>query len=584
MKKLLDNIKMIHYTIALIRKIDSKRFVIATSLAILAGLFPIISLLITQRIINEIQLMRHSFQDVIIGIVIFFLVSIIATLVNGISSYNMYKLNNQLTYGINYMLMEKCGTLSLEKFEQSETYNMINRLEQEIAIKPYQTLQSLLSVISNLISYISALVLLATWNVGIDVFLFAVSLIMLFGEIYIGNKEFHIRYARSEQERKAWYYSYLMTHDTSFKEVKAFDLNHFFLEKYKQLGCLFIQQSNRIEKNKLKLNIFISAVQDIIGFFVMYCSIKEAYKKIIMIGNAMSYMNSISIIQSSTLSLASNIYMIYNSNLYMGLLKDFLIESEECEKIDEKRAIDNISKIQLRNVGYTYPGDGFAIQDISFTISSGERIAIFGKNGSGKSTLFKILCGLYKPSAGDVLVNDINLEDLNLQSYRNRISVLFQDFLKYEGTVFENVILGNVERTHREKDIDKALKEAAVDSDIRNNLNQTIGNWFDDGVQLSGGQWQKIALSRVYYKDADMYMLDEPSAALDAEAEMQIFENYMQISEKRIAIYITHRAKVASKANRVLVMDKGCLIDIGTHDELMTRCALYRELYTKDKN
>ncbi len=584
MKKLLDNIKMIKYTIELIRKIDSKRFVIATSLAIFAGLFPIVSLLITQRIINEIQLMRYSFQDVVIGIIIFFAVSIIATFINGISSYNMYKLNNQLTYGINYMLMEKCGTLSLEKFEQSDTYDTINRLEQEIAIKPYQTLQSLLSIISNIITYTSALALLATWNVGIDVFLFVVSVTMLFGEIYIGNKEFHIRYARSEQERKAWYYSYLMTHDTSFKEMKTFNLSHFFLEKYKGLGNFFIVQSNGIEKNKLKLNILISVVQDATGFFVMYRSIKEAYKKIIMIGNAMSYMNSISIIQSSTMNLANNIYMIYNSNLYMQLLRDFLKEVEENEGVKEKRSIENIRKIQLKNVSYTYPGENFAVQDISCTISLGERIAIFGKNGSGKSTLFKILCGLYKPGKGEILVNDGDMKDINLQSYRNRISVLFQDFLKYEGTIFENVILGDIERDHYDDNIDKALREAAVDSNIRDNLHQTIGNWFDNGMQLSGGQWQKIALSRVYYKNADMYMLDEPSAALDAEAEMQVFENYMQISKNCIAVYITHRAKVASKADRILVMDKGRLIDMGTHDELMSRCSLYRTLYNKDKN
>lgn len=187
-------------------------------MAIFAGLFPIISLIITQNIVNEIQLMQHSFEDVVIGILIFFIASIIATIIKGASSYNMYKLSNQLTYGINYMLMKKCGDLSLEKFEQSETYNSINRLEQEIGIKPYQTLQSLLSVVSNIISYVSALVLLATWNIWIDIFLFLVSLAMLFGEVYIGNKEFLIRYSRSEQERKAWYYSYLMTHDTSLKK------------------------------------------------------------------------------------------------------------------------------------------------------------------------------------------------------------------------------------------------------------------------------------------------------------------------------------------------------------------------------
>lgn len=585
MRKLLNNLKLIKYTISLIKTIDSKRFIVATSLAIFAGLFPIISLIITQNIVNEIQLMQHSFEDVVIGILIFFLASIIATIIKGASSYNMYKLSNQLTYGVNYMLMKKCGELSLEKFEQSETYNSINRLEQEIGVKPYQTLQSLLSAVSNIISYVSALVLLATWNIWIDIFLFLVSLAMLFGEIYIGNKEFLIRYSRSEQERKAWYYSYLMTHDTSFKEVKTFGLNDFFLNKYKQLGNLFIKQSNNIEKNKLKLNIAISIIQDITGLLVMYCSIKEAYKKIIMIGNAMSYMNSISIIQTSTMSLASNIYMIYNSNLYISLLKDFLEETDETEKADGKINIESIREIEFKNVGYTYLENKFSIHNISFTIKPGDRIAIFGKNGSGKSTLFKILGGLYKPSEGKMLINGIDVNNISLKSYRNRVSVLFQDFLKYEGTVLENVVLGDIGIDVQENSVYDALNNAEVDFALKKgkqDLNQTIGTWFDNGKQLSGGQWQKIALSRAYYKQADIYMLDEPSSALDAESETKIFTNYMKISESKIAVYITHRAKIAAKADKIFVMENGKIIDIGTHDELMDRCEIYQKLYYED--
>jgi len=587
MKKLLNNLELIKYTIKLIKTIDSKRFIVATSLAIVAGLFPIISLIITQKIVNEIQLMEHSFEEVVIGIFIFFIASIIATVLRNVSNYNMYKLSNQLTYGISYIIMEKCGSLSLEKFEQSETYNSINRLEQEVGVKPYQSLQSLLNVASSMISYISALILLASWNIWIDIILFLISVAMLFGEIYIGDKEFNIRYMRSEQERKAWYYSYLMTHDASFKEIKTFSLCNFFLKKYKYLGNCFIKQSNSIEKNKAKLNIAISAVQDIMGFLVMYCSIKEAYRKIIMIGTAMSYMNSISIIQTSTMSMAVNIYMIYNSNLYISLLKDFLEETEEYENIDEGIKIDFIEKIEFKNVGYSYPENGFSIHNISFVINHGDRIAIFGKNGSGKSTLFKILCGLYKPCEGAIFINGINLNNINLKSYRSRISVLFQNFLKYEGTILENVVLGDIETDLNESKVCKALENAEADFAFekgKNSLYQTIGSWFDNGKQLSGGQWQKIALSRAYYKQADMYMLDEPSAALDAESETKVFENFMRISKHKIAVYITHRAKIAAKANNIFILENGEIIDIGTHDDLVKRCEIYQKLYCEDDN
>lgn len=212
-------------------------------------------------------------------------------------------------------------------------------------------------------------------------------------------------------------------------------------------------------------------------------------------------------------------------------------------------------------------------------------MAIVGRNGSGKSTLLKIISGLYIPNTGEFLINNQNIKDIDIEHYREHISVLFQDFLKYEGTLEENVMLGDIGHEKVEEKIYNSLSKANVDF-LKNKtgyqLKKELGAWFDDGIQLSGGQWQKIAIARAYYKNADIYLLDEPSAALDVMAEAKIFENFFDLSKDNIGIYITHRVKIAPNAKKIVVMDGGKIVGIGTHNELLKKCKTYKELYRKE--
>lgn len=279
-----------------------------------------------------------------------------------------------------------------------------------------------------------------------------------------------------------------------------------------------------------------------------------------------------------------NVYSIYNANLYIQLLKDFL-EIKEGENALGGTKVDNIKTIELRNVSFDYPQCKMALSTINLKIKSNEQIAIVGKNGSGKSTLFKILCGLYKPTSGKLFVNNLDLENIDVKSYRNCISVLFQDFLKYEGTLEENVYIGDISTEVDENKIKNSLCKANVDflkTERGYELKRGLGNWFDEGGQLSGGQWQKIALARTYYKNADLYLLDEPSSALDVTAETKIFKSFFEVSKNKIAIYITHRVKIAQDANKIIVLDGGKIVGIGTHAELLKNCSVYQDLYNQE--
>lgn len=574
------------YTLVLICRISLKDFLCTIGVSCLSGFFPFIVLIINQRLINELQLMQKPLSIIIQLVIVYFLISVVQNIFQNISNYNLNKLNNITQYGINRILIEKCGKLSLEMLERTETYDTITRLEQEIAVKPYQTLQAIMNIFSSTVSLISASILIISWNWKIEVALIIISLSMFIGQIIIGNKEFMMKYSRSNKEREAWYFSYLLTHDTAFKEVKSYNLKDYFIEKYKTISSLFIRQENTIEKYKTILNSIIGLIQDIFSLFIMVMAISGAYAGEIMIGTVMAYLNAISMIETSTNSVAAGIYSIYNSNLYIRMLKDFIENSEGEEKVSKDHLkIEKIKKIELRNVCFDYPEFKNVLRNISLTIGSNDQIAIVGKNGSGKSTLFKILCGLYYPKRGEILINDKPIEKYSIEEYRERTSVLFQDFLKYEGSLKENVILGDIRRDSIDDNVNDALNKANVDflrEEKKYSLDRILGNWFDNGSQLSGGQWQKIALARVYYKEADIYLLDEPSSALDAMAELKIFNSFFEVSKEKMAIYITHRVKIAKNATKIVVIDNGEIVGIGRHEELLRKCEVYRELYEKE--
>ncbi|CEN23948.1 ABC transporter ATP-binding protein [Paraclostridium sordellii] len=586
MEKFKKNISLFMYTIKLIYKIDKKCFIYTLFLYSINGIFPIATLLLTQNIINEIQLLQKPFGVLLRLMIIYFMISIVGAIFQNISNYNLNKLNNILQYGINRILMEKCGKLSLEMLERTETYDSITRLEQEIAVKPYQTLQSIMNMFSSSVSMVCASMIVISWNKWIQIILIIISLSMFVGEIFIGNREFIMKYKRSNKEREAWYYSYLLTHDTAFKEIKSFNLTNYFLTKYKAISAIFIEQENKIEKFKMCLNIIIDLVQDIFTLATMILAISAAYTGKIMIGTAMSYLNAITMVQNSTTSVASSIYSIYNANLYMELLRNFLNNTECEECIDKsKPGVEEIKSIELKNIGYDYPEFKKVLSDISIKISKGEQIAIVGKNGSGKSTLLKIISGLYKVKEGMFVVNGEDFDNLDIESYRKKTSVLFQDFLKFEGAVNSNIIIGDIEKSYDPDNIIKALDKANIDfldNDGIYDLEKTLGNWFDNGSQLSGGQWQKIALARAYYKDADIYLLDEPSSALDAIAERKIFQSFFDISKDKIAIYITHRVKIAKNSTKIIVMEQGKIVGVGNHQELIENCNVYSEMYQKE--
>ena len=585
MKLKFKHIKLIFYTYNLVIQNCKKQFFKMLILSIISETFTILLLFVTQNIFNDLQEMIKPFNQIFQLIIIYILFTIFITLIKSWYSYESNQLNIILGYRINYMIMKKCSNLSLKMLETSETYNMLTRLTNEAIYKPYQSVTAMITIFINLISLIPISIIIFTWNIWIFVLLLISSFISFRYNLKIATDEFNVKKERSNNERKAWYYTYLLTHDVAFKEVQVLKLKDYFLHKYQDVVKIFISQESKINKIKILFSLVISILQDIVLLLIIFLSIREVYNHRLLIGTAMMYINVITLFQSTIIEMSSNIYSIYNGNLFIELLKEFFNykESNQNGKIN----IRNIDSIKIKNLYFQYNDAKKTLTNVILEIKKGEIVAILGRNGSGKSTLLKLLCSLYEPDYGQIKINNIDLNKINKESYRQQISVLFQDFLKFEGTLSENIYIGNIGQKMNINAICSALKLANVNFCIQDNqykLDIPLGAWFDGGTQLSGGQWQKIALARVYYKKASLYLLDEPSSSLDIESEAKVFDSFFHKSINAIGIYITHRTKIAQKAHKIIVINDGKIIDIGTHDYLFKNCKLYKDLYIKEQN
>ena len=580
-------IKTLVFSLKTLFKIDSFDMGLVIFFTILSGITPIITIQMTSHIFNVLQTEEKSVDDLIFLVGGYIAIMLFITSISNICGYFSGKLRIKIGYAMTEQLMNISGQLTLEQLEDSEIYEKITRIEDEIKTKPVEVLESILQIGASIIILCSAISVLLIWKLSIAIFILIYSLVQIYFYLKIAHKEFQMMYERSEKERKIWYYTFLLTHDTGFKEIKVLNLKNYFLEKYRRLTNSFIKDEVHLTKKRLNLNMLLMIIQEIFSGLVMFSAIKEAYQGNILIGTAFAIISTLSMTYSTTRSISDNLYSLYNSSLYMEQWEEFLKLSDREEKIEYKKTnIPHIYEISFSNVSYYYGDEsGFKLHDINFELKQGQRVAIVGKNGSGKSTILKLIVGLYKPQAGKIKINSYDSDIIDMERYQRKISVLFQDFLKYESTILENIIISDIEKDKDIERVYRSIKEANFGlHNIKDNLlDVQLGNWFSNGQQLSGGEWQKIALARTYYKQADMIVLDEPSAALDSSAENKIFQTFFDITREKIGVYITHRVSIAKKADLIIVLDSGKIESIGTHDELLLKSSIYRNLYEFEK-
>jgi ABC-type multidrug transport system fused ATPase/permease subunit len=550
---------------------------------IVTGIIPTISLLLMQKIINLIQLGMGNLRLVFIYIALYSAVGLFQTIFEGLIGYFNTKFSFKFNLMIKEEILRKAGNLELKDYEDSKTYDLIRRAQYESEGKLLSYFNMFVTIGSNLITMFSYVIILFYFKAWLVLVVLIVPIIKYFIVKNINIKQFKIIKARTNQERKAWYCDYLIKNGDSYKELKTYKLFDYFINKYKKYIKGFNAQDLQIAKQSTLYLSIMDMVEQILNALMFAYVAYSGYIGEILIGNVITYTRTIMDIKSYIQKILEAFAGIQKESIFIDQLYDFLNLNNKREIINLKK-IDEIREIRIEHLYYKYKEYGdYVLKDINLTIKKGDFIAIIGRNGSGKTTLIKIIMGFYNDYEGNIYINGIDLREIDKSELLKRIGTLFQDFAKFEATFRENISYGNLDimgNDNRINEISNKFDLKSLTANEPKNIDVQLGYWFDDGKQISIGQWQRVALARAFAKEADLYILDEPNAALDAISEYNLSNMYNDLLKNKMGIIVAHRFNnFIKQANNIIVLEKGVIVENGTHEELIDLKGIYNTLY-----
>lgn len=561
-------------------------------LTLAAGVLPAIAAYIGKLIVDAVVLAMQVHQET--GLLeyqpLLNYVLLEALVLTGISAAQRATAAHQallralLGQKVNVMILEKAQTLSLAQFEDSEFYDKLTRARREASVRPLALVNKTFSLLQNAIALASFAFLLIQFSPWALLLLFVGALPVFIAEAKFSGDAFQIFRRRSPETRTQMYLETVMAREDSIKEVKLFQLGSLLLGRYKSIFDTLFREDRKLILRRETWG-FILGLLGTLTFYAAYAwVVLETVLGKITLGDMTMYLLVFKQGQNAVSASLTSVSGMYEDNLYLSNLYEYLEQPVPVESGQITEGTQPGDGLRFEQVSFTYPGSRHpALQQISLHLKPGESLALVGENGSGKTTLIKLLTRLYDPDEGRILLDGSDLKDWHPHTLRQRIGVIFQDFVRYQFLVGENIGMGDVEAFSDEPRWKKAA-EAGMADDFIQRMSQgyqtQLGRWFKGGQELSGGQWQKIALSRAFMREkADILVLDEPTAAMDAEAEAQMFEYFRQHTLNKMAILISHRFSTVRMADQIIFIEQGQILEQGSHEQLMTLDGRYAHLF-----
>lgn len=563
-------------------------------ISVLQSLLPLALVYLIRLLIDDItqaaSLATGGFSGsilwMILAVVIVYLLDEVST---DCSNYVRKKQSMKLEVYMYGLLHSKAIRLDLINFEHPAYYDCLSRATTEAPWRPNSILNNIVSMFRGLLSLLLMAGLLVTLHWGLALLLLVVNIPGIWLRLHYADILYNFQREQTPEARKSAYFNWILTGDRPSRELRLFGTGNYFISLFKKSFLKQKEEEISIIGNRTVIELISDVVKASAILFMLLFIARQTINGALTLGQMAMFLLAFRQGMRYIKELFSSLAGLYEDSLFIGDTFEFLNLKEYVVALPPVIKPSDLTKeISVENLSFTYPGNHVpSVNKVSFRINKGEIVALVGPNGAGKSTLVRLLTRLYDPDLGSVKYDGTDIRNMDPAEYRKYFSVVFQDFMLFNLSAGENIKIGNIESTEDGSKIRQSASEAGV-HELINNLpkgyDTVIGNLFDDSRELSWGEWQKIALARALFRDAPVLILDEPSSALDAETEYEIFSRFRDIVKGRTSILITHRFTNVTLADRIIVIDKGAVAESGTHYELMNKQGMYFSMYTKQSS
>lgn len=591
--------KRLFYIYKLVWDVGKGSLILLLLLSLIEGCLPVISAIISKNILNELQIIIQSplsgvgieeflKTQLFFWLIFFFVLKILSSILTRVNNTITRLAGERLIAHIKLLIMNKSKEIDLASFDSPVFFENLENANREAGIRPISILQASFSILSSTISLFSYFVVLSTALPFAAICMVIVSVPTAIINFTYRKKHYEYIKYNSKDRREMNYYSNVLVNKDLVKEIKIFSLTEYFVSKY---NCVFQRYFGGLKKLILKENILhiVITIASSITSCVFFAII--AYQVVfgkIMIGDYSLLTGSLTSIASSVSAMIMLSATIYEGTLFIDNLMTFLDEKSQMkENSTEKRhvAFGQPHTIEFVNVSFKYPGsDKDVLKNINVKFEAEKLTILVGLNGAGKTTLIKLMTRLYDPTTGIILLDGYDIREYYIDELYKTFGAIFQDFGRYAVSISDNIVFGNISQGFDEIHLKNATEFAGISDYIEQlaegNDTPLTRIFQKEGVEPSIGQWQKISIARAYYGSPDVLILDEPTAALDPRAEQEIYNQFEGLSRGKTTVFVSHRLSSATIASKIIVIDQGCVIEEGTHSELMQKKGKYYELFS----